>query len=258
MSGRSPDISCSIKFCLKIPQILKFPFTFPELITPKTVCEKSHKSSGLPCKEADVPLAVLESLCAFLMSAFHPEEPLVIWEGDLSPLSLLSPVIPQQHLPLPTPGHNIPTALICCFISHCQQGSTLGRLPHLSLQLDVSSIFFNPDPGLEPEHWGLGAGPCPHTTVCAEMTFGLTVRCTFSLLKNYGKRSKEPFCMDGCKCSVARAMVPSLACTDNDSILVLLWNRMGWGTTLPLPPQAVLVTSISTTVQQGQRFSMPT
>lgn len=64
--------------------------------------------------------------------------------------------------------------------------------------------------------------------------------------------------MDGCECSVARAMVPSLACTDNDSILVLLWNRMGWGTTLPLPPQAVLVTSISTTVQQEQRFSMPT
>ena len=64
--------------------------------------------------------------------------------------------------------------------------------------------------------------------------------------------------MDGCERSVARAMVPSLACTDNDSILVLLWNRAGWGPTLPLPPQAVLVTNISTTVQQEQRFSMPT
>lgn len=179
--------------------------------------------------------------------------------SDLSPLSLLSPVIPQQHLHLPTPGHNIPTALTCCFISHCQQGSTLGRLPHLSLQLDVSSIFFNPDPALEPEHRGLGAGPCPHSSVYAEMTFGLTVRCTFSLLNNYGKRRKEPLGMDGYECSVARAMmVPSLACTDNDSILVLFWNRTGWGPTLPLPPQAVLVTSISTTVQQEQRFSMPT
>lgn len=166
MSGRSPDISCSMKLYLKIPQILKFPFAFPELITPKTVYEKSHRPSGLPCKEADVPLVALESLCAFLMSAFHPEEPLVILGGDLSPLSLLSPVTPHQHLPLATPSHNIPTAPTFCSISHCQEDSTQADFHTFLSNWMFLPFFFNPDPASEPEHGSAGRRDLAHTPLC--------------------------------------------------------------------------------------------
>lgn len=162
VSGRSPDISCSIKFCLKIPQILKFPFTFPELITPKTVWEKSHSSSGLPCKEVDVPLVALESLC-------FPNDNVPSWSFGGGWSEPTVPTVPSYSTsaPLstyPKPQHTHST-LTCCFISHCQDDSTLGRLLPFS-PIGCFFHFFNPDPAPGPEHGGLGAGPC-HTPLCA-------------------------------------------------------------------------------------------
>lgn len=72
--------------------------------------------------------------------------------------------------------------------------------------------FCSTDPDAEPEGGSKGTGPCPHTTVRAEVTFGLTVRCMSFLLIDYGKQDEEPWSVDGCDCSVGREMASSLTC----------------------------------------------